>query len=86
MEFVRQIVDSNSLRPVLILPESFHDIQVEVIVLPLDKQDVGDSVSSSTKPVNHSSYGQLKAFANPSLIPEEKGAWEKAAVEKHALH
>ena len=41
---------------------------------------------SSQKPVNHSAFGRLKAYANPSLIPEEKGAWEKAAAEKHALH
>ena len=40
----------------------------------------------SLKPVKHSAFGRLKAYANPSLIPEEKGAWEKAAAEKYALH
>ena len=77
MEFVRQIVNSNALEPVLTLPPSFHDVQVEVIVLP---------VGVSTKTVKHSAFGRLKAYANPSLIPEEKGAWEKAAAEKYALH
>jgi hypothetical protein len=77
MEFVRQIVNSNALEPVLTLPPSFHDVQVEVIVLP---------VGVSTKAVKHSAFGRLKAYANPSLIPEEKGAWEKAAAEKYALH
>jgi len=86
MEFVRQIVDSNTLKPVLTLPLSFHDTQVEIIVLPLDNQEAGRTTPSSSMPVNHSSYGRLKAYANPSLIPEEKGAWEKATAEKHALH
>jgi hypothetical protein len=62
MEFVRQIVNSNALEPVLTLPPSFHDVQVEVIVLP---------VGVSTKAVKHSAFGRLKAYANPSLIPEE---------------
>jgi len=38
------------------------------------------------KPVMHSAFGRLKAYANPSLILEEEGAWEKAAAEKYALH
>ncbi|MDR2579593.1 MAG: hypothetical protein LBC85_01190 [Fibromonadaceae bacterium] len=28
--------------------------------------------------------GSLRKYANPSLIPFEKEAWEKAAVEKYA--
>ena len=35
MEFARQIVNSNALEPVLTLPPSFHDVQVEVIVMPV---------------------------------------------------
>ena len=38
------------------------------------------------KPVKHSAFGQLNAYANPSLIPEEKGAWETAAIENYELH
>jgi hypothetical protein len=88
MEFVRQIVNSNTLEPVLTLPPSFRGVEVEVIVLPVDSMRVGFSapIGDSTKPVKHSAFGRLKAYANPSLIPEEKGAWEKAAAEKHALH
>jgi len=92
MEFVRQIVDSNVLTSILDLPPSFQDVQVEVIVMPLDnKKDLkaASSVPSSgasTKPVKHTAYGRLKAYANPSLIPEEEGAWEKEAAEKYALH
>ena len=86
MEFVRQIVDSNTLKQVLTLPPSLHDSQVEIIVLPLDNHEAGLTAPSSSRPVNHSSYGRLKAYANPSLIPEEEGAWEKAVAEKYALH
>jgi hypothetical protein len=43
MEFVRQIVNSNALELVLILPPSFRDVEVEVIVLPVDNLRVGFS-------------------------------------------
>jgi len=93
MEFVRQVVNSDILKPVLTLPPSFHDVQVEVIVLPVDNRKTNLTASSpffdpdvSKKTVKHSAFGRLKAYANPALIPEEKGAWEKVAAEKHALH
>jgi hypothetical protein len=89
MEFVRQVVNSNSLTSVLNLPPSFYDVQVEVIVLPVNDKTLTDPCSGSgdvIKPVKHSAFGRLKAYANPSLIPEEKGAWEKATAEKYALH
>ena len=75
MEFVRQIVNGNALKPVITLPPSFHNVQVEVIVLPVENRKSGPDIS--TKPVRHSAFGRLKAHANPSLISEEKGAWEK---------
>jgi hypothetical protein len=78
MEFVRQVVKGNALSSILDLPPSFKDVQVEVIVLPVH--------DTTTKPVRHSAYGRLKAYADPSLIPEEKGAWEKATAEKYAPH
>ena len=80
MEFVRQVISGKDLAEVLALPPSFHDIQVEVIVLPID------NFGATTQSVKHSAYGRLKAFANPALIQEEQTAWEKAAVEKHALY
>jgi hypothetical protein len=92
MEFVRQIVNSNTLKPILTLPPSFHDVQVEIIVLPVDNKQFLTASSSSAnpnvsiKPVKHSAFGRLNAYANPSLIPEEKGSWEKEAAEKYALH
>ena len=93
MEFVRQVVNSNTLTSVLDLPPSFHGVQVEVIVMPVDDNTANQRIPSlvhgsgdSIKPVKHSAFGRLKAYANPSLIPEEKGAWEKATAEKYALH
>ena len=85
MEFVRQIVNSNTLKPVLTLPSSFHNVPVEVIVFPVENEKCG-LADTPAKPVKHSAFGRLKAYANPSLIREEEGAWEKAAAEKHALH
>ena len=35
--------------------------------------------------VKHSAFGRLQAYANPSLITEEHGAWEAAAAEKYAI-
>jgi hypothetical protein len=90
MEFVRQIVDSNTLASILDLPPSFHDVQVEVIVLPIDDKKnslkAASSISGSGVSVKHTTYGRLKAYANPSLIPEEESAWERATAEKYALH
>ena len=92
MEFVRQIVDSNNLEPFINLPPSFHDVQVEVIVLPVEIKNTNLTASSSfpsqdtfIKPVKHSAFGRLKAYANRSLIQYEEGAWEKAAAEKYAV-
>jgi len=42
--------------------------------------------SNALKPVTHSAFGRLKAYANHALIAEEKGAWEKATAEKYDLH
>ena len=93
MEFVRRIVDSSTLTSIIDLPSSFQDVQVEVIVLPVDnkknRSKAASSVSGSdvsVKTVKHTAYGRLKAYANPSLVPEEEGVWEEAVAEKHALH
>jgi hypothetical protein len=93
MEFIRQVVNGNDLKPIIALPSSFYNIQVEVIVLPANNKknlfttspELIDS-DTSFKPVNHSVFGRLKAYANPSLMKEEENAWEKAAAEKHAIH
>ena len=93
MEFIRQIVNSDALKPVLALPPSFQNVQVEVIVLPVDSRNTnvrdynlvaGPEVS--VKAVKHTAFGRLKTYANPSLMQEEETAWEKAVTEKYAPH
>jgi molybdopterin biosynthesis enzyme MoaB len=87
MDFVRQIVNSNTLASILDLPPSFQDVQVEVIVLPVnDKKNSLNTHDFSIKSVKHTAFGRLKAYSNPSLIPDEKGAWERAVAEKYVLH
>ncbi len=83
MEFIRQVINSNDLESILALPPSFSNLQVEVIVLPIDSSK--NNVTDVSKTVKHSAYGRLKAYANPSLISEEGGAWEKEAAEKYDL-
>jgi len=92
MEFVRQVINGNTLIPILDLPPSFRDVQVEVIVLPVESKTASPAGPSSVsgfgdsiKPVKHSAFGRLKAYSNPSLIPQEKGSWEQATAEKYAL-
>jgi hypothetical protein len=53
--------------------------KIELIITPETRD-----FSNKGKPVNHSAYGLLKAYANPALIQEEEGVWEKAAAEKYA--
>lgn len=46
----------------------------KVIVIPIENEtDLGESAA-----------GGLHKYANPSLIEQEKDAWRKAAVRKHA--
>ena len=47
---------------------------------------IEEDVTVEEKPVKHSAFGRLNAYANSSLIQEEKGAWEKTVAEKYALH
>jgi hypothetical protein len=84
MEFVRQIVNGNTLEQSLNLPPSFRNIQVEVIVFPVENAQTA-VYDTPAKPVTHSAFGRLNAYANPSLIPREETAWEEAAAEKHAI-
>jgi len=76
----------------LVITGIFEDerfIPDEPVSLPQKKRvvvTIEEDDKAGAKSVNHSAFGRLNAYANPSLITEEKGAWEKAVVEKHALH
>ena len=46
----------------------------KVIVIPIESDtDLGESAA-----------GGLHKYANPSLMEQEKDAWRKAAIKKHA--
>ena len=56
----------------------------KVVVTIEEQSEEGAHTSGSSKEyVEHSAFGRLQAHANPSLISEEQGAWEAAAVEKY---
>ena len=52
--------------------------KIELTVTPAAEQQ--------GKHVKHSAFGRLSAYADPSRIPDEKGAWEASAAEKYARH
>ena len=49
------------------------------------EEPVAEASGSLIEPAKHSAFGRLQAYANPSLISEEQGAWETAVAEKYAL-
>jgi len=94
---VRTIIKPNKPKINLSIPDEYVGEEVEILVFPINGKEsfsesaavteVPDSLPGvSVKPVKHSAFGLLKAYANPSLIPEEEGAWERAVAEKYALH
>lgn len=76
MDYLRQTIDSDKLGDVLNLPLSLRNKRVEVIILPAEDTPAG-------QPQAGTAFGCLKQYANPALIAQEKGAWERAAVEQH---
>ena len=77
MEYLRETIDSSSLVGIFNLPVSLRNRNVEVIILPAEKDNKEGQRRKSTK-------GCLSKYANPELIPLEKGAWAQAAEKKHA--
>jgi len=77
MEYVREIIDSEKLRGVVNLPHFVKDEPVEIRVLSVLP------IKKTLKRKKGSSFGALHRYANPALLPLEKGAWERAAVEKY---
>jgi antitoxin Phd len=69
-----QVVEevSRTGRPVTILKNN----KPQVTISPITAADKTQ--------FSQSSYGVFKKYANPEMIPFEKEAWPKAAVEKHA--
>ena len=49
-------------------------VNQKVIVIPIENE----------MDLEESAAGGLRKYANPSLIEQEKDAWRKAVLEKHA--
>jgi hypothetical protein len=76
MEYVYQTIDSERLTGIFNLPSSLIGKKLEVIILPArDNKELPENKKSA--------FGCLRQYANPELSPLEKGAWERAAVEKY---
>jgi hypothetical protein len=79
MEAIRTTMNSARLAPIIDLPRSLQDREVEVIVLPKSEEQKKRQPDSGRK----STMGCLKQYANPELRKLEEGAWEQAAAEKY---
>jgi hypothetical protein len=77
MDYIHQTIDSDSLLGILNVPASLRNTKVEVLVFPAG----GNAISQSSE---NSAFGCLKKYADPFKIAGEKGAWERAAIEKYA--
>ena len=82
MEAIRTTMNSARLAPILDLPLTLLDREVEVIILPSGAATGSKKTDNDDSPVE-SIKGILKQYANPALRELEEGAWERAAVEKY---
>jgi len=81
MEAMRLTLNSARLAPIIDLPATLRDREVEVTVVPI--QAAHPAKPDPDKAHVESIMGILKKYANPALRELEKGAWERAACEKY---
>ena len=79
MEAIRTIINSARLAPIIDLPLTLLDREVEVIVRPKPERPKYLPHDSERE----SMMGCLREYANPALREMEEGVWERAAVEKY---
>ena len=79
MEVIREIVSADILTPFIDLPWKSKDLQVEMIIMPLNK------VTNHQNAYSKSLKGCLKEYANTALLEKESEAWENHIVEKYAI-
>ena len=77
MEAVRKIVDADVLSPAIDLPWKTKNMQVEVIVFPLNE------VIKPRATTGKNLKGCLKEYANPAFWEKETYAWENQIIEKY---
>ena len=78
MDAIRKIVNADTLAPIIDLPWKSKDLQVEVIVMPLNEETAHRTTSIGKK-----LKGCLKEYANPALLEREQYAWENNITEKY---
>ena len=78
MDAVRTTVSADMLVPIINLPWASKNLQVEVIVIPLDKKTSRRSAVSV-----ENIEGCLQSYANPALWGKEQYAWEDNIIEKY---
>ena len=72
MQALRQTLDSNDLVNLFKIPAQMRNKKVEVRITLLEE-----------KQKKSSAFGCLHQFANPTLLSQERGAWEQTVYEKH---
>jgi hypothetical protein len=79
MEAIRKIVKAGVLAQIIDLPWKSKDMQVEIIVMPMDEAVVIPTPSSPGKSLK----GRLKKYADPALLEKEQFAWKNHIAEKY---
>jgi hypothetical protein len=77
MDYIQETINSDSLLGIFNVPVSLRNKKVEVLVVPAEG-------NTTVQPSGNSAFGCLKKYADPSKIAGEKGAWERAVIEKYA--
>ena len=77
MEAIREIVSADMLSPIINLPWKSKDLQVEVIIIPIEEEKKSQKIDFKKL------KGCLKEYANPALWEKEKHAWEDHVAEKY---
>ena len=72
MEAIRLTLNSALLMPIINLPKTLRDREVEVIVMPKSEDAKERRHDSERK----SMMGCLRQYADPLLMEQEKDAWE----------
>ncbi|GHT59459.1 hypothetical protein FACS1894109_15420 [Spirochaetia bacterium] len=80
MDYIHQTIDSDSLLGIFNVPVSLRNTKVEVLVFPAG----GNTIPIGSAPSGNSAFGCLKKYADPAKIAGEKGAWQRAVIEKYA--
>ena len=78
MEAVRTIVSADMLTPIINLPWFSKNLQVEVIVIPIEEK-----ITLRNEVSVENLEGCLRSYANPALWEKEQYAWEDNIIEKY---